>query len=231
VHFLQGFIAYLNAVLGLAIEITEFRAAIYLCDAERACAPLEDLNADQPAWLIDAGGKRDFTIKWWDWRRYQRVVDHFLGRIQFIQIGDDRHFHPALANVIDMRGKTDLRQLIQLVYHADGVLCPVSFPMHLAAAVETRPGGPASRPCVVVAGGREPPHWEAYPHHQFIHTVGTLKCCDHGGCWKSRTFPLGDGAEGDRPENLCVDVRDVLPACMDMITADDVIRRIEMYLQ
>ena len=33
------------------------------------------------------------------------------------------------------------------------------------------------RPCVVVAGGREPAHWEAYPDHQFIHNNGALRCC------------------------------------------------------
>ena len=40
------------------------------------------------------------------------------------------------AVVLDLRGKTDLRQLIRLVYHAQGVLCPVTLAMHLAAAVE-----------------------------------------------------------------------------------------------
>jgi hypothetical protein len=84
---------------------------------------------------------------------------------------------------------------------------------------------------VVVAGGREPPHFTAYPHHQFIHTVGALTCCDNGGCWKSRTLPLGDGDDKDRPEELCVDVVGSLPRCMDMITAEEVIRRMELYYQ
>lgn len=101
--------------------------------------------------------------------------------------------------------------------------------MHLAAAVETKKGMPKNRPCVVIAGGREPSQWEAYPHHQFLHTNGALRCCDNGGCWKARTVPLGDGDEKDKPENLCVDVVGNLPRCMDMITADDVIRRVEMY--
>ena len=108
-------------------------------------------------------------------------------------------------------------------------LSAVSFLMHLAAAVEVKPGMPQNRPCVVVAGGREPPHFTAYPHHQFIHTVGALRCCDNGGCWKSRTLPLGDGDVNDRPEALCVDVVGTLPRCMEMITADEVIRRIELY--
>jgi hypothetical protein len=86
-----------------------------------------------------------------------------------------------------------------------------------------------NRPCVVVAGGREPSQWEAYPHHQYIHMNGTLSCCANGGCWKSRTIPLGDGDSKDNPENLCVDVVDHLPRCMDMITAEEVIRRIKLY--
>jgi hypothetical protein len=115
------------------------------------------------------------------------------------------------------------------MHFADGALAPVSLLMHLAAAVETPAGRPRSRPCVVVAGGREPPHFTAYPHHQFLHTVGALRCCDQGGCWKSRTLPLGDGDSKDRPEELCVDVAGRLPRCMDMITASMVIERIEMY--
>jgi len=115
------------------------------------------------------------------------------------------------------------------MYHAEGALSAVSLLMHLAAAVEVKPGMPRNRPCVVIAGGREPPHWSWYPHHQFIHTVGALSCCDNGGCWKSRTLPLGDGDEKDLPGNLCVDVVGRLPRCMDMITADEVIRRIEWF--
>jgi hypothetical protein len=103
--------------------------------------------------------------------------------------------------------------------------------MHLAAAVETKNGIPKNRPCVVIAGGREPMHWEAYTHHQFIHTNGALLCCDDGGCWKSRVKALGDGDERDRPENLCVDVVGELPRCMDLIKPADVIRRIEMYFE
>ena len=115
---------------------------------------------------------------------------------------------------------------------------PLGREIPLAAAVEIKvPGSgfnvqsPKNRPCVVVAGGREPSQWEAYPHHQFIHTNGALSCCDNGGCWKSRAVPLGDGDEKDKPENLCVDVVGKLPRCLDMIKANDVIRRIEMYFE
>ena len=230
-HFLHGFIDFLNHRLGLRIEPTEFRGDIHLSGAEKAWfAQVEGVKgACRPFWLLVSGGKRDFTIKWWEARRYQEVVDRFRGRIEFVQVGEAGHHHPPLEGVIDLRGETDLRQLVRLVYHAQGVLSPVSLLMHLAAAVPVKPGMPKSRPCVVIAGGREPPHWIAYPHHQVLHTVGALRCCDDGGCWKSRTVPLGDGDEKDRPEALCVDPVGDLPRCMDMITASDVVRAVERY--
>jgi ADP-heptose:LPS heptosyltransferase len=235
-HFLFGFIEHLNERLSLHIKPTEFRGDIHLSDAEKSwMSQVEEITHDDtPFWIVVSGGKYDYTTKWWDPRRLQEVVDHFRGTVQFVQVGERRHHHPPLDGVIDLRDRTDLRQLIRLVHHAVGALTPVSLLMHLAAAVETRPGRPVNRACVVIAGGREPPQWEAYPHHQFIHTNGALPCCDNGGCWKSRVVPLGDGDEKDEPENLCVDVvhapdGSTLPKCLDVITAADVIRRIEMY--
>jgi ADP-heptose:LPS heptosyltransferase len=230
-HFIHGFIAHLNERLGLCIRPTVFRGDVHISPLEKTwLSQVEEIvHWPQPFWIVVAGGKRDYTIKWWQPSRFQRVIDHFRGRILFVQVGESGHVHPPLRNVIDLRAKTDLRQLIRLVYHAQGVLCPVTLLMHLAAAIETKPGAPINRPCVVVAGGREPPHWEAYPHHQFLHRVGALRCCDNGGCWKSRVVPLGDGDEKDRPENCCVDVIGDLPRCMDLITAEDVIRAIEVH--
>ena len=106
--------------------------------------------------------------------------------------------------------------------------------MHLAAAVETRPGRPKNRACVVIAGGREPAQWEAYPHHQYISTNGALWCCEDGGCWKSRCQLVGDGDEKDTSVcSLPVQIRSELriPRCLDMISAQEVIRRIEWYYE
>ena len=230
-HFIHGFTEFLNEALELQIRPTEFGGDIHLSDVEKSqCGSISSLlGADVPYWIIVAGGKYDFTIKWWDTSRFQEVVNALQDRVLFVQVGSLHHYHPPLSGVVDLRGKTSLRELIRLVYHSDGVLCPVTFLMHLAAAVEAPPGHPSKRPCVVVAGGREPPHWEAYPWHQFVHTVGALGCCQHNGCWKSRTVPLGDGDAKDEPERLCVDVERGLPRCMDMITPDEVVRRVEFY--
>ncbi|MEX1027808.1 MAG: glycosyltransferase family 9 protein, partial [Candidatus Paceibacterota bacterium] len=184
-------------------------------------------------WIIIAGGKHDFTAKWWNPASYQAVVDHFRDRITFVQCGEAEHWHPRLNHVVDLVGRTTLREFIRLMYHAEGVLCPVTLAMHLAAAVESKPGRPRTRPCVVVGGGREPAHWEAYPNHQYISTNGALPCCAQGGCWKSRCQLVGDGDAKDR-RDVCeqpVQITDELriPQCMQMITPEEVIRRIEIY--
>ena len=231
-HCLHGFIEFLNTRLGLRIKPTAFRGDIHLSEQERAwySQVREVTGEDIPFWIIAAGGKYDITIKWWDTMRYQEVVNGLHGKVQFVQVGATGHNHPRLQGVIDLRGQTSLRELIRLVYHSDGVLCSVTALMHLAAAVPVRPEVAGDRPCVVIAGGREPAHWEAYPSHQFIATTGSLPCCAKGGCWKARTSPLGDGSERDHPENLCLDVVGSMPRCMDLITSSDVIRRISIYL-
>jgi ADP-heptose:LPS heptosyltransferase len=232
-HCLHGFVQFFNRRLGLDIKPSAFKGDLHLSAQERAwySQVREVAGRDIPFWIVAAGGKYDLTIKWWQTERYQEVVDHFRGKIQFVQVGERGHHHPRLDGVIDLRGQTTLRELVRLVYHSQGVLCSVTALMHLAAAVETKRGQPPNRPCVVVAGGREPSHWEAYPHHQFIHTMSALPCCMHGGCWKDRTFRLRDGDKRDRPQNLCVDVVRDLPHCMDMIKPRDVIRRIEGYFE
>jgi hypothetical protein len=234
-HFIHGFGQHLGRELGLPpLRPTAFRGDIHLSPAERGwiSAVHEIVGADVPYWIVVSGGKRDFTAKWWCPRRMQAVVDHFAGRLRFVQVGSPEHHHPGLRGVIDLRGRTDLRQLVRLVYHSTGVICPVTLLMHLAAAVPVRPERCplGSRAAVVIAGGREPPHWEAYPAHQYLHSVGTLPCCAAGGCWRARTYPLGDGEPADA--SLCVDPvpESRLPRCLHEITVADVVRAVERYL-
>jgi len=232
-HSLEGFIDFLNARLGLGIRLSAFKGHVPLAAEERAWfSQVHELTGeDTPFWLLNAGGKYDVTVKWWSPERYQAVIDHFRGRILFVQVGQQGHHHPNLRGVVDLRGQTTLRQLIRLIYHAQGVLSPVTAVMHLAAAIESKVSSPPLRPCVVVAGGREPVHWEAYPGHQFIHTIGALPCCARGGCWRDRVDPLGDGDPRDDDSHLCLQVVGKQPKCLDMISAREVIRRIETYFE
>lgn len=237
-HFIHGFIQDLGKQLKKPIKITRFKGDIHLSNDEKGWYSqiYEIVGKDVPYWIIDAGCKSDYTAKMWEFARFQKIVDLLPG-ITFVQIGATEHNHKPLTghNLINLIGKTDMRQLIRLIYHSAGVITPVSLPMHLSAAIEVKPCYERkNRPCIVLAGGREPSVWEAYTNHAYLHTCGMLRCCDNGGCWKSRIQKLGDGDKKD--SDLCsqpvkTESGQIIPKCLDIISAERVVECILRYLE
>lgn len=230
-HFIHGFHQYLEEKLKTRIPVTDFCVDVYLSEEEKKSTFVPDNVGNKPFWIIDAGYKSDFTCKMWEFARYQEVVNRTKDRINWVQIGSSKHLHKPLENVINMIDKTNHRQFIQLMWYASGVLTPVSYPMHLA----TMPmkDSKRKRPCVVIAGAREPSVWEQYTCHQYIHNCGMLDCCQSGACWKSRIEFIDDNSKQN--ERICLkpvktQSGQVIPKCLDMITVDDVVNRINMYL-
>ena len=235
-HFVHAFVRDLEIKLGIRIQLSEFQGFIPIGDEEKNWhSTVHEIRGDDPPyWVINAGHKQDYTAKQWEHARFQQVINRFPETV-FVQIGAREHCHPKLegGNLISLVGKTDTRQLIRLVYNSFGVITPVSFPMHLAYGVPAHPRfGRKSRAAIVLSGGREPSHWQFGPNLQFLHTCGMLPCCDNGGCWRARVVPLGDGDPKDR--SLCdfptkTRSGQVIAKCMDMITADEVCSKIELY--
>jgi len=116
------------------------------------------------------------------------------------------------------------------------VITPLSAPMVFAYAIPPHPRfGRKSRACIVVAGGREPNHWQQGPNQQFLHTCGQLSCCDYGGCWKSRVVPLNITTGDNKDSELCIYPVElpngqVIPKCMDLISVDEVCTHIKRYM-
>lgn len=234
-HFIHGFRMYLEEQLGIRIPTGEFRCDVHLSQKER-----EDqrdkfgIPKDKPYWIVDAGIKKDFTAKFWGTSHFQEVIDRTKDRICWVQIGAKEHLHKPLENIVNLLGKTSTRELVSLMYRADGVLTPVSFPMHLSRMQWFNHPDSESRPCVVVAGAREPSVWEAYTCHRYLHNCGILDCCKSGACWKSRTVRLNDGDSKD--QSLCLHpVRledgEWIPRCMEMISVEEVVKNIGLYLE
>lgn len=236
VRFSTAFGEQIAIELGVRIQPTKFHSLVTISDDEHAwySGVHELLGRDVPYWVLNAGHKSDFTAKAWSFARYQEVVNR-LPHVWFAQVGAAEHSHPRLEgpNVLNFVGKTDVRQLIRLVYNSFGVISGVSFPMHLAYAVPPHPRfNRMSRANITIAGGREPAHWEEGPNHQFLHTCGMLSCCDMGGCWKSRVVPLGDGDGKDK--DLCLNPVQLdgqwIGKCMEMISVDEVVLLVQKYM-
>ena len=236
-HFLWGFIQHLNEQLNLKSVLTELRPDLHLTAEEKANPPL---GAVKPYWVMVSGGKRDFTAKWWLPDSWQQVVNSLNKRFEIVQVGGGSHVHPVLTGVRNLVGKTSFRELMRLIYHSDGVMCIVTCLMHIAAGF--------NKPCVIVAGGREPWWWEGYTQenrlvnlrygipnwnppandtyvsHRYLHTLNQLPCCINKGCWKTKIEPQRDSCLtpviiGNRR----------LPKCMEVITAEHVVQAVESY--
>lgn len=213
IHFMQGWCEHLGASLGIQVPLLTNRPRLYFSTTQEECGNY---------WVVCSGGKRDFTCK--QWHGYQEVVDRVRGRVGFIQVGDKRGDHPPLSGTAYVAGETPLRELFDLVRRSRGVLCGVSLLMHVAAALE--------KPCIVVAGGREPVAWNAYPRQHYLHTVGELPCTTSqgvggGACWRSRVVPLGDGTVLD--QHTCLYPVEGIPECMRRISLNSVVELILRY--
>jgi ADP-heptose:LPS heptosyltransferase len=222
--FLRGYCFDIAKQLGIWLELTTNRPHLYLSDSERGIHPLRGHPYGAPGryWLVNAGTKRDYTLKRWPVEYYQQVIDHFRGTISFVQIGSGEHDHPPLDGVLNLVDETNTRQLLCLAFHAQGGLGPITFLQHICAAFEKR--------YIALLGGREPVIWTQYPLQTTLHTMGRLPCCRTRACWRSRVVALGDGSEQD--SSLCempvLDFQRPVGKCMAMIEPLDVIRAIEL---
>lgn len=197
-HFISGYRMFLEGKLGCLIPSQKGYGHIRLSDTEKSwMSQIRELGIKDDFWLVMCCGKSDFTAKWPDPVKIQNVIKKYEGKITFVQVGELHHFHPKLKGAIDLRGKTDLRQLCRLVYHAKGFLSPTTSLPHLFAASESKHGFPQRKAGVVLLGGREPVAWVSYSGQTVLHTSSMLSCCDNGGCWASRASKMGDGDTKD----------------------------------
>jgi len=192
VHFMEGYVDWFEKQLGLRLHLEVNRPFIHFSKEEL------DLphQVQGKYWVVNAGYKLDYTIKKWKHEFFQDVVDYFHGKIQFVQIGLEgkkHHVHKPLERVINLIGKTDLRQLMLLVCHSQGGLGPVTCVQHIYAALQ--------KPYVVLHGAREPIFWTAYHTQKVFSNIGTLPCCKEQACWKSRVVAIKD--DDKKNKRLC----------------------------
>ena len=209
-HFIHGFKEEIESKLQVSIPLTAFKCDMHVSEQEKQWdnQVKDAFNYSGKYWVINSGSKNDFPLKQWSHTYWQEVVDSLRGRVQFVQVGEKGHNHKPLVGVFNLLGKTDLRQLVRLCYHAEGAVCHVTMLNHLMSAWE--------KPCVVIAGGRESAGWEAYNETSYLDTIGALPCCKSGGCWKSK---IKD----------CLWMEGEHPRCMNMIPPADVVRAVERY--
>jgi ADP-heptose:LPS heptosyltransferase len=230
-HFSQAFHISISEKLNINLKQSAIWPDIHIGESDNELKEkIKQLINIDKFWILNAGFKCDYPLKHWGTENYQKVVDILKGKVTFVQVGESSngHMHLPLDGTIDIIGKTSLRELIVLSSMAQGSCGPVSAHMHIMAAFE--------KPSVIIAGGREPYRWEAYPNHRYLHTNGLMKCCEYDGCWKGKLecqVGLDEmDAEGEWKKKCCINVNENGTArCMDLIKPELVADQILAYYE
>ena len=238
-HFARAFHRNLEKQLQVPCPVLQQYGDLYLDDWHKENPPMAGRY-----WYIIAGGKNDFPVKIWSSLQWQQTINILTEfGVRFVQDGalHTGHVQPPMQNVLSTISRTNLRDMLWLIYHAEGVICHVTCAMHIAAAF--------NKPCVTIAGGREHWWWEAYSNvaipeqfgeqcapigvpHRFLHTQDLLDCCTGRGCWKNKVVNNGN----HRPDVLCKrPLKDSfgqdVPECMMMIKPEHVVEAVMSYYE
>jgi hypothetical protein len=238
-HFVTAFHRDFQHRTGIEVPCLQPKGDFYLQPDHLSTRPIEGRY-----WVVIAGGKSDFTTKVWSAHRWQQVVNKLKeAGIHAVQCGARHrgHSHPVLEGVLDLVGRTDLRELLWILKHADGCIVPVTFAMHAAAALDI--------PCVCIAGGREHWWWEAYVNvsgvnnfgdycapvkvpHRYLHTQGLLDCCLDRGCWRNKILKK----QRDSRNSYCKypvpdELEQIIPKCLHMISVEHVVEAVMSYYE
>jgi len=212
-HWTKAYHHDVEKKLGVKFEQTSILPELWIGDIEKTWINQVECEFGWkgPFWVGNFGMKQDNELK--KYHRWQEVVDifneRFKGKVKMVSVGHKDHIHPKLNGVLDLVGKTDIRQLIRLIYNAHGTVGPLSFQFVISAALK--------QPSVCVAGGKEDVRWHLYPHIKHIYSNGSLPCCEWGGCW------LG-GKLGE-----CRNMLNGVPRCFAIIEPYMIVDAIESY--
>jgi ADP-heptose:LPS heptosyltransferase len=115
----------------------------------------------------------------WPDDSWETLIGVLLITASVIEIGEksEGHVHFASSNYIDLRGKTNVRELVASIAAADILVAPVSGPVHIASAVRT--------PAVVIIGGYELPENTFYSENRIFYTP--IECSP---CWLRTPCPI-----------------------------------------
>jgi len=207
-HMIHGFKEFIEQTFNIIIPLKEFKCDVHLSEEEKGwiCQVEEEFGYKGDFWLFNCGSKGDFPLKQWPINKWADVIYKLKDQVQFVQVGSIEHKHDIieLDGVYNLVGKTNLRQLIRLAFHSKGAIGHVSMLNHLMSCW--------NKPSIVIAGGRETATWEAYNTSRYLNVIGSLDCCESGGCWKSK-----------KEECSYINKND-FPLCMNKILPIDVIR-------
>jgi hypothetical protein len=158
-------IAEMCAKVGIRGKV-DLRPRVMLTDAERSAGKVVP-RAQIAIQTSSLAARYPMRNKQWPHERFQVVVDGLKTEFDFVQVGAASDH--GLRDVIDLRGKTTIRQSAAILSQSRVFVGLVSGLMHLARAVDCR--------SVIVYGGRENPSQSGYSANENLYWNGPCAPC------------------------------------------------------
>ena len=213
-HMTNAFRLSIEDNLGIQLQQGESRPDLWLTEEEYNAPRL----FEKPYWIICTTGEKGWGCKMYPHEKWQQFVESHPDKL-FVQIGtkEDNAERLKGENIIDYIGKTQsredgVRDLFKLFLNAEGSIGLVSFHMHLSGALY--------KPCIVIAGGREPVSFTRYEGHRYLSDDGCLPCSVKA-CWHCSIDACTNPVLNDQGKKI--------PKCVDIIDVEDLNRAMNMY--
>jgi ADP-heptose:LPS heptosyltransferase len=161
----------------LGVKVDDFRPAInpnLICQNENLLAtkrvPRIVINRHASSWTPNKDWMTDYWVD---------LINRLVGEFEVVDIGTASSQEIDISNerYVDLRGRTNLSQMVTLIARSDLHIGPVSGPVHIAAATDV--------PCVVIYGGYEHPNCSSYRWNTNLYTA--LPCSP---CWLRTPCPF-----------------------------------------
>ena len=107
-----------------------------------------------------------WTTKLWNWQNYE-ILARILPEERFVIVGQGPFFPISAPNIIDLRNRSSLEELLVLIGQSRALISTDSGPLHLAAAFD--------KPVVAVFGASDPE--KTGPHTAVRRIVTTTLPC------------------------------------------------------
>jgi ADP-heptose:LPS heptosyltransferase len=187
--------------LGLRVTDVRPRCAVNRDIVSRLRSDWRDLP--EPRILVSRRAGPWTPNKDWPDDYWEELLDRLCARCTVIEVGARAEGAESRRRgcYVDLRGRTNLEELVAAIAAADVHVGPVSGPVHIAAAVGT--------PSVVIYGGYEHPVCAGYPWN--INLYSPVACSP---CWLRDPCPYGkDCLTRIKPRDVEDEVNRLLISC------------------
>lgn len=130
---------YFNKYFNLNISHNNHTPCIYLNDEQKT-----KIQSDKPICLVNSAANYFMLdARWFGFNNYQQIINDFKDKINFISIGNNSYnqlinLKPFQNVYMDLINKTNILQLLNLIYNADIILTHESGILHAAHIISDK---------------------------------------------------------------------------------------------